>query len=163
MKPSYVGLAVAGLYIIFKMVLFIAGIQNTVMVNSQWSILLILVLIGIFYSINQYIRSSTGYDWMAAFKKGLTVALVAGVIAGIFLYIYYSAIDTYYLELRQVEWYNQFKGQIPKDQMEESQKSMKAAFRPTTYAVVTVSIVNILGLLGSLVVALIGRFTIKRK
>lgn len=162
MKPTYVGVLVASLYIIFKMVLFFAGIQHTFLEKTPWIPLLILVQIGIFYAINQHIRTNSTYDWMAAFKKGLTVALIASVICGIFIYIYYSAIDTDYLQLRQIEAYNKFKGQIPKEQMAESEKSLKAAFRPTTFSIVTVSAINILGLIGSLAVALIRRFTIKR-
>jgi hypothetical protein len=153
MKPTYVGVLVASLYIIFKMVLFFAGIQHTFLEKTPWIPLLILVQIGIFYAINQHIRTNCTYDWMA---------LIASVICGIFIYIYYSAIDTDYLQLRQIEAYNKFKGQIPKEQMAESEKSLKAAFRPTTFSIVTVSAINILGLIGSLAVALIGRFTIKR-
>lgn len=121
--------------------------------------LLILVLIGIFYVINQYIRSGEGYDWIAAFKKGFTVALFAGVITGIFIYVYYTAIDPEYLALRQVEMYNQIKVDVKPEELEKSTKSLKAAFKPTTFAIVTVSAVNVVGLIGSVIVGLLGKMT----
>ena len=163
MRPTYVGILVASLYIIFKMVLYFAHLQHTVLEKTPWIPLLALVLLGIFYAINQHIRTNTTYDWMAAFKKGLTVALIASVVTGLFLYIYYTTIDPDFLPLRQVDAYNEFKGQIPKEQMVESEKSLKAAFRPSNFAIVTVSAINIMGLIGSLVVALIGRMTIKNR
>ena len=63
MKPTYVGVLVASLYIIFKMVLFFAGIQHTFLEKTPWIPLLILVQIGIFYAINQHIRTNSTYDW----------------------------------------------------------------------------------------------------
>lgn len=143
------------------MVVYFADLQYEV--RTPWALLLGLVLIGIFYTINRHIRTNTTYDWMVAFKKGVTVALIASVITGIFLFIYYSAIDTSFLENQAVKEYNELKSQIPKDKIEEYNKSLKARFKPNTYAIVTVSVVNILGLIGSLMVALLGRMTVKRK
>lgn len=161
MKPTYVGILVASLFIIFKMILFFAGLQDAV--KLPWVPLLGIVLIGLFYSINHYVRTSDTYDWMGAFKKGLTVALVASVFCGIFILIYYSWIDTNYLEQRSVDEYNQLKSQIPKEKMTEYNESLKKRYRPSTFAIITVSAVNIIGLIGSLLVALLGRMTVRRK
>ena len=163
MKPTYVGVLAASLFIVFKMILFFTNQQYTVLVKTPWVPLLMVVLIGIFYAINHYIRTSSQYDWIVAFKKGVTVSLIAGVIAGIFVYVYYAFIDIDFLPLRQIEMYNQMKGEIAKEQMEKSDKSLKAAFSPRTFAIVTISAVNILGLIGSVIVALLGRITVRRK
>jgi hypothetical protein len=163
MKPTVVGVVVAGLYILFKMVLYFTHQQYNVLVGKAAIILMALVMLGIFYSINFYIRNSDTYDWMAAFKKGLAVSLIGSVITGIFIFIYYKAIDPFYLEQLSINEYNQMKNMIPKEKMEEFTKSLKQRYTPNMFAIMTVSIVNIVGLFSSLIVAMLGRMTVKRK
>ena len=163
MKPTIVGLVVAGLYILFKMVLFFAGIQYEIMFGKSAMILLALVMFGIFYSINYYIRSNDTYDWMTAFKKGITVSLFASVVTGIFLFIYYKAIDPFYLEQLSINEYNRMKTLIKPEQMDDFTKSLKSRYTASLFGTITTALVNIIGLISSLIVAILGRMTVKRK
>jgi hypothetical protein len=163
MKPTVVGLVIAGLYILFKLALLIAGVQYEVLMGKAAMILLALVMLGIFYSVNYYVRTSDTYDWMAAFKKGLTVALIASVVAGLFVFIYYKVIDPFYLEQLKINEYNRMKSLIKPDQMDEFNKSLKQRYTPNLFGIMTVSIVNIAGLFTSLIIAILGRMTVRRK
>jgi hypothetical protein len=163
MKPTIVGLAIAGIYILFKLALFFAGVQYEVLMGKAAMILLALVMLGIFYSVNYYVRTSDTYDWMAAFKKGLTVALIASVVAGLFVFIYYKVIDPFYLEQLKINEYNRMKSLIKPDQMDEFNKSLKQRYTPNLFGIMTVSIVNIAGLFTSLIIAILGRMTVRRK
>jgi hypothetical protein len=163
MKPTIVGLVIAGLYIVFKMALYIAGVQYDVMMGKAAMILLALVMLGIFYSINFYIRNSSTYDWMAAFKKGIAVSLISSVVVGIFIFIYYKVIDPFYLEQLSINEYNRMKTMIPADKMEDFTKSLKERYTANMFAIMTVSIVNIVGLFSSLIVGFLGRMTVKRR
>ena len=162
MKPSYVGIIIACLYMVFKMVLYFLQVQETVLYGKAWMILLSLVLLGVFYSINNYIRTSETYDWMAAFKKGLTVSLTCSVFVGIMVFLYYKFIDIHYLDNLAIAEYNQLKAQIPADKLADYNESLKNRYRSNTFAIMTVSIVNIVGLIGSLIVAMLGRMTVKK-
>jgi len=162
MKPTYIGIAVACLYIIFKMALFFAGIQYDILSGKVWLVLIGLVLMGIFFAIISYTRTSDTYDWMVAFKRALTVSLTASVLAGIFVFVYYKFIDPGYLENLAINEYNQLKAQIPADKLEEYNKSLKSRYRANTFAIMTVSIVNIAGLIGSLIVGMMGRLMLKK-
>ncbi len=144
------------------MVLYFLQVQEEVLRGKAWMILLSLVLLGIFYSINNYIRTSDTYDWMAAFKKGLTVSLTCSVFAGIFVFLYYRVIDINYLDNLAIAEYNQLKAQIPKEKLAEYNESLKNRYKSNTFAIMTVSIVNIIGLIESLLVAMLGRMTVKR-
>jgi hypothetical protein len=162
MKPSYVGIIIACLYMVFKMVLYFLQVQETVLHGKTWMILLSLVLLGIFYSINHYIRTSETYDWMSAFKKGLTVSLTCSVFVGIMVFLYYKFIDINYLDNLAIAEYNQLKAQIPADKLADYNESLKNRYKANTFAIMTVSIVNIVGLIGSLIVGMLGRMTVKR-
>jgi hypothetical protein len=163
MKPTIVGVVVAGLYILFKMVLFFTGQQYEVLAGKAAMILIALVMLGIFYSISFYIRTTDKYDWMTAFKKGITVSLVASVISGLFLFIYYKAIDPFYLEQLSVNEYNRMKSIIKPEQMEQFNKSLKNRYTAGNFGTITAALVNIVGLLSALIVALLGRMTVKKK
>lgn len=163
MKPKYVGILVASFYIIFKMVLFFLGKQHEVLAGKALIVLLAVVLLGIFYVINNYVRTSDTYDWMAAFKRGLTVSLVASVIAGAFIFVYYKWIDLDYLSNLAVAEYNTLKAKIPADKMTEFNESLAQRYKPGSFFMVTVSLVNIAGLFSSLIVALLGRMTVRQK
>lgn len=162
MKPSYVGIILACLYMVFKMVLYFLQVQETVLQGKTWMILLSFVLLGIFYSINYYMRNSETYDWMVAFKKGLTVSLTCSVIVGIMVFLYYKFIDINYLDNLAIAEYNQLKAQIPADKLAEYNESLKSRYRANTFAIMTVSIVNIAGLIGSLIVGMLGRMTVRK-
>jgi hypothetical protein len=162
MKPSYVGIIIACLYMVFKMVLYFLQVQETVLHGKTWMILLSLVLLGIFYSINHYIRTSETYDWMSAFKKGLTVSLTCSVFVGIMVFLYYKFIDINYLDNLAIAEYNHLKAQIPADKLADYNESLKNRYKANTFAIMTVSIVNIVGLIGSLIVGMLGRMTVKR-
>jgi hypothetical protein len=163
MKPTVVGLVIAGLYILFKLVLFFAGVQYDVMFGKTAMVLIALTMFGIFYSINYYIRSSDTYDWMAAFKKGITVSLFASVVTGIFLYIYYKTIDPFYLEQLSINEYNRMKTVIKPEQMDDFNKSLKSRYTASLFGTITTALVNIIGLISSLIVGILGRMTVKRK
>lgn len=163
MKPSVVGLIVAGLYAVFKLVLLMAGVQYQVLLGKASMVLVGLVMMAIFYAINMYVRTSTTYDWMTAFKKGINVSLVASVAVGIFIFIYYKWIDSFYLEQLSINEYNRMKTLIPEDKMVEFSKSLKQRYTAGNFAIMTVSIVNIAGLFSSLLVALLGKVTVKSK
>ena len=163
MKPSTVAFIVAGLYILFKMALYIAGVQYEVMIGKTAIILIALVMVGVFYSINYYMRTSETYDWMAAFKKGITVSLIASVVTGIFLFIYYKAIDPFYLEQLSINEYNRMKGLITADKMDEYTKSLKSRYTASLFGTFTTALVNIIGLISSLIVAFLGRMTVKKR
>lgn len=163
MKPKYVGIIVASFYIVFKMTLFFLGKQNEVLAGKALIVLLAVVLLGIFYVINNYIRTSDTYDWMTAFKRGLTVSLVASVIAGVFIFIYYKWIDLDYLSNLAIAEYNTLKAKIPADKLTEFNESLEQRYKPNSFFMVTVSLVNIAGLISSLIVAMLGRMTVKQK
>lgn len=162
MKPKHVGVFVASFYIIFKMVLFFIGKQNDVLAGKALIVLLAVVLLGIFYAINNYIRTSDTYDWMAAFKRGLTVSLIASLIAGIFVFVYYKWIDVDYLNNLAISEYNTLKSKIPADKLADFNESLAQRYQPKSFFMVTVSLVNIAGLLSSLIVAMLGRMTVKK-
>lgn len=163
MKPSVVGAIIAGLYIIFKMVLFFAHQQYEILLGKAAMVLMGLVMMGIFYAVNYYVRNSETYDWMHAFKKGITVSLTASVIAGIFVFIYYKMIDTFYLEQLSINEYNRMKTLIKPEQMEEFNKSLKSRYTPGVFGTMTTALVNIIGLITALIVSFLGRMTVKRK
>lgn len=163
MKPTIVGLVIAGLYILFKMVLYFTNLQYEVMLGKSAMILIALVMLGVFYSINYYIRTSDTYDWMAAFKKGIAVSLIASVVTGIFLFIYYKAIDPFYLEQLKINEYNRMKGLIKADQMADYNKSLASRYTASLFGTITTALVNIIGLISSLIVAFLGRMTAKRR
>lgn len=163
MKPKYVGLLIASFYIVFKMILFFLGKQSEVLNGKALIVLLSIVLLGIFYVINNYIRTSDTYDWMLAFKRGLTVSLIASIIAGIFIFIYYKWIDLDYLNNLAVAEYNELKAKIPADKLSEYNEGLRKRYQPNSFFMVTISLVNIVGLISSLIVAMLGRMTIKQK
>lgn len=160
MKPSVVGLVVSGLYLIFKLVLFFTHQQHTLLPNGHWLILMVLVMIGIYYAINQYVKGSKAYNWLDAYKKGLAVALVAAVVTGGLLWLYYRYLDTDYLEIKKIEAFNKMKGQKSD---EELMKANQQAFSPGIFSVATMFLVNAIGLIGSLIVAMLGRMTLTKK
>lgn len=162
MKPKYVGLVAASFYMVFKLILYFLGLQGEVLNGKALIVLLAVVLLGIFYVINYYIRTSSTYDWMAAFKIGLTVSLIASIVAGMFVFAYYKWIDLDYLDNLAVTEYNTLKSKIPADKMADFNESLKLRYRPSAFFMVTISLVNIAGLIGSLVVALLGRMTVRR-
>lgn len=162
MKPSVLGVVIAGLYAVFKLVLFMAGIQYQVLVGKASMVLIAMVMLGIFYAINQYVRSAATYEWMTAFKKGINVSLVSSVVVGIFIFIYYKWIDSFYLEQLSINEYNRMKALIPAEKMDEFTKGLKQRYTAGNFAIMTVSIVNIAGLFSGLVVALLGKFTSKK-
>jgi uncharacterized membrane protein YdjX (TVP38/TMEM64 family) len=120
-------------------------------------------MLGVFYSINYYIRTTDTYDWMTGFKKGIAVSLIASVVTGIFLFIYYKAIDPFYLEQLSINEYNRMKGLIKSDQMADYNKSLKSRYTASLFGTITTALVNIIGLISSLIVAFLGRMTAKRK
>jgi len=163
MKPTKVGFVIAGLFILFKMALYFANVQYEFLVGKMALILMAIVMVGIFYSINYYVRTSDGYDWMTGFKKGITVSLVASVVSGIFLFVYYKWIDPFFLEQLKINEYNRMKTLIKPDQMAKYNESLKGRYTASNFGTITAALVNIVGLISSLIVAFLGRMTVKRK
>jgi len=52
---------------------------------------------------------------------------------------------------------------IKPDQMDAFNKSLKERYTAGTFGTITTALVNIIGLMSSLIVALLGRMTVKRK
>lgn len=165
MKPIHVGFICGVTYILFKLALYITQSQYTILTQGQWIPLFIFVGIGILYSITKYVKSNNEFDWIKAFKAGISVSLVAAVVSGIYLYIHYSMIDPDFLEYIRIQRYNTAKlvPNITAEQLAQDVEKTKTLVSPSTFSVFLMFSLNSLGLVASLTIAMMAKVFISKK
>lgn len=162
MKAWKTGLICAASYMAIKLALFAANLQHVVLQNFPVAPLLVITFAGIVYAILKY-KDSGIFSVVEAFKEGARVALVTAVLSAGFVYVYYTLIDTDYLEILSIKRLQEAQGILQGAEMENFKKATEFFNSAGTRALFTLSGMTIFGLLSSLIVALITRYTLIRK
>lgn len=162
MKAWKTGLICAGLYMAIKLGLFAANLQHAVLQNFPVAPLLIITFAGIVYAILQY-KESGLFSVAEAFKAGARVALITAVLSAGFVYLYYTTVDPDYLEILSIKRMQEAQGVLQGEELENFKKATEFFNAPGTRSLFTLSGMTIFGLLSSLIIALITRYTLIKK
>ncbi len=162
MKAWKIGLICAGLYMAIKLGLFAANLQHAVLQNFPIAPLLIITFAGIIYAILKY-KESALFSVAEAFKAGARVGLVTAVISAGFVYLYYTTIDPDYLEILSIKRLQEAQGVLQGEELENFKKVTQFFNAAGTRSLFTLSGMTIFGLLSSLIIALLTRYTLIRK
>lgn len=166
MKPGNVALLCGVTYVAFRVMLYMANLQHQVklMVQAPFIPLYGIVCLAIIYVIFQYKKNTTGYNWLDAFKTGGKVALLSGLIASMGVFIYYRFIDTDYLSIVSIEFYNLRKSEgLSEDQLKNVLEFTKTVNTPFMRSTLLLSVTTTLGLVTSLIISWLVRMMLVSK
>ncbi|MCX7744085.1 MAG: DUF4199 domain-containing protein [Flavobacteriales bacterium] len=162
MKAWKTGVICAASYMAIKLALFAANLQHVVLQKFPVAPLLVITFAGVVYAILKY-KDSGLFSVIEAFKEGARVALVTAVISAGFVYLYYEWIDPDYLEILSIKRLQEAQELLQGDELNNFKKATEFFNHAGTRALFTLSGMTIIGLLSSLIVALITRYTLIRK
>jgi len=162
MKAWKTGLICAGMYMAIKLGLFAANLQHAVLQNFPVAPLLIITFAGIVYAILKY-KESGLFSVAEAFKAGARVALITAVISAGFVYLYYTTVDPDYLEILSIKRLQEAQGVLQGEELENFKKATEFFNSPGTRSLFTLSGMTIFGLLSSLIIALLTRYTLIKR
>ena len=150
------GFFAGALYFIWKMIVLSQGKQHEWLVSFPAAPLLGLVGVAIFLSITQL--TPKGNPFPEDFKAGARTALVAGLTAGFFVFIYYNWFDPEFLPIRvqeQVDAARAF-GETPEN-LKKGEENMRNFFSPFWFSTFTISGVAFFGMAFSLILSALKR------
>lgn len=150
------GLYLALVSIIVLVIMYVANIEKSWALSIGSSIATILVLV---YGIKAYKQKNHGFLSLGeAIKVGLAIAVIGGVIAGLYAYVHYAYIYPEFIEIAKDQAYLQITEQNPEMSAEQVAKTMEISsifMNPTFFGLSNVIGSLIFGLIVSLIAGLI--------
>lgn len=155
-KTLILGFFAGALYFIWKMVVLSLGKQHEWLPTFPAAPLVGIVGVAIFISITQY--TIKGAPLAEDFKAGARTALISGLTAGVFVFVYYTFFDPMYMGIRIQENldFARESGQTA-EQLAKMEEELQNFFSPFWYATFTVSGTAFMGMAFSLILASLKR------
>lgn len=155
-RQLILGFTAAVLYFIWKLIVLSLGKQHEWLASFPIAPLLALLGVAIFISINLY--SENGTSFSDNFKAGARTSLIAGLIAGLLVFVYYTWFDPEYMPIRiqeQVEL-GRAAGESAEN-LKKGEENMQNVFSPFWFSTFTISGVAFFGMAFSLIVSALKR------
>ncbi len=153
------GLALALYSILILVVVYVLNIDPESTINYVISTLNIIVTVVIFtIALKTYKKSNSGFISLSeALKTGMAVAVIAGLLSGIYAYIHYSYVFPEFLDImaEQQKMGMIETGQMSDEQIEQSMEMMSITRTPFFMATITLLMNIFFGFIISLIVGLI--------
>ncbi len=163
MKALKIGLGIAIAYFAIRLFAFGLNMQHQLFAKAPFIPFLILMWAGMIFAILQYRKEFPTAHWMESFKEGGRVVLVSAVVTALFIFIYYSYIDTEFLNMLSVDTYNFAKEQISGEELEKYYEMTKFANSPKVRSMFFLSGTTIGGLISAVIVAYMAKLFLGNK
>lgn len=163
MKALRIGLAISIAYFALRLLAFGLNMQHKMFASFPFIPFLIFMWAGMMYAILQFRKENPKAPWMDSFKEGGRVTLVASVLTAALIFVYYSYIDTEFLDMLSINTYNFAKTQIQGEDLEKYYEMTKFANSPKVRAMFFLSGTTIAGLISSALVAYLAQAVFKKK
>ncbi len=154
------GLYLALISIVVLVIMYVANIEKSWVLSIVSSLLTITVLV---YGIKAYKHQNNGFLSIGeAIKTGLAIAVIGGLIAGIYAYVHYSYVYPEFIEMTKEAAYNDMTTKNPN--MTEEQITQAMDISGIFMTPLFFSLITILGsLLFGLIVSLIAGAVMKKE
>ena len=153
-KTLILGFTAGVLYLIWKIVVLSLNKQY-----EPWAgfpALVIVTGLAVFISITRFSENKLSFP--DNFKAGARAALIAGLTAGLFVFIYYNWIDPEYLVVRiQEQLENGKAAGETADNLKKGEENLQNFFSPFWFATFTISGTAFFGMIFSLIVSALKR------
>ena len=148
------GFYAGALFYIWKMIVLALGKQHDWLPTFPAAPLLLLTAVFIFISITRYTEKNSSFP--DDFKAGARTGLIAGLTAGIFVYVYYAWFDPEFMPIRIQETLELMKQRDPgisAESLAKNEEEMQRFFSPFFYSILTLSGTSFFGMAFALIVA----------
>ena len=147
------GIYITALNIVFMLVGYAAGWTTQPLGRTMGYVSMAAGLVLLFMGIKERkMQDPADFTFGRGFVEGLLISLVAAVLFAAFFYIFTSFINPEMIDFAKSEGARQMAAQnMPKDQMEQATKMMDFFISPTGYAIGTLLMYTIGGMIMSLI------------
>jgi len=149
------GIYITALNIVFMIVGYLAGWTTQPIGRTMGWIAALASLVLLFMGIREKKMQAPGdYTFGRGWVEGLLISLIAAVLFAIFFFIFTDVINPEMLDYARSEAYKNMTAQnVPKDQIEQAKKMMDFFISPTGFAIWTLVMYTLGGMVISLIFA----------
>ena len=143
-----------------KLALYLVNLPQEKMAMYTIFMLLLVILVGSFFTVRKFKMISSDIDMKSLVKAGMKSTTLFAVFMGIFVFIYYSYIDTHYfpdLIADRIELAKAAAVENPDINLENVQKMGEMWFSPKTHATITLFGLTVAGAIYSFFISLFMR------